>query len=441
VDLSGPVVRDFLGSLMLTGDLVRVRTSKERIVPLFLNRNSSQWLEAAESLLAVFREGVGITRGEIEEEINDLFGGGGKATLVHRGLAKVLEDRAEFEVVADVPPDQIREKVFTAAALARGKLRLERQGQEQRVSLSARAKFPRDAVMAAVAEELGLTPEIVMKSLFADLRDENRLLKFEDIPAQRLIDRYNVALAQAVLLRSVRVVVEIRNEGPARYRQLFRRLKFHRLLWRVQGSMAGGYSIQIDGPLSLFSATTRYGLQMAMFLPAVLHCDDYRLDSELRWGPRREPRSFHLDGSSGLISHQLDSGLYVPAEIPAFVERFRQVAPAWEMTEFTDVLELGREGVWVPDYRAVHKATGTDIFIEVLGFWKKSSLERLLRLLPSHGPPRFVLAISEKMKVDEGALSELPGPILRFKEIPIAQELLTLLETFVKPADLTRRLF
>ena len=101
---------------MLTGDLVRVRTSKERIIPLYLNRNSPQWLEAAESLLAIFREGVGVTRGEIEEQIDDLFGGGGKATLVHRGIAKVLEDRAEFEVVADVPPEQIREQVFTAAA-------------------------------------------------------------------------------------------------------------------------------------------------------------------------------------------------------------------------------------------------------------------------------------------------------------------------------------
>src|SRR6516165_1977586 len=108
---------------MLSGDLVRVRTSKERVIPLYLNRNSPQWLEAAESLLLMFREGVGLTRGEIEEEIDELFGGGGKATVVHRGLAKVLEDRAEFEVVADVPPEQIREKVFTAAAEQRLHLR------------------------------------------------------------------------------------------------------------------------------------------------------------------------------------------------------------------------------------------------------------------------------------------------------------------------------
>ncbi|MGC8644471.1 MAG: DUF790 family protein, partial [Isosphaeraceae bacterium] len=114
---------------MLTGDLVRVRTSKELIVPLYLNRNSRQWLEAAESLLAVFREGVGMTRGEIEEEIDELFGGGGKATQIHRGLAKVLEDRAEFEVVADVAPEVIREKVFTAAAESRRRLRAERQAR------------------------------------------------------------------------------------------------------------------------------------------------------------------------------------------------------------------------------------------------------------------------------------------------------------------------
>ena len=47
-----------------------------------------------------------MTRGEIESEIDELFGGGGKATQVYRGLAKVLEDRAEFEVVADVPPEE-----------------------------------------------------------------------------------------------------------------------------------------------------------------------------------------------------------------------------------------------------------------------------------------------------------------------------------------------
>ena len=405
---------------MLTGNLVRVRTSKSRVVPLYLNRDDPTWREVAESLLLIFREGVGTTRGEIEGEIDQMLGDDPK-TLAHRGLAKVLEDRAEFEMVADVPPDELRLKVFSAAAAER--IRLKAEGR--------RELFRRDTVLAAVAAEVGMEPGTLAASLFADLKDEARMLKFADLSAERLVDRYNVALAQAVLLRSTRMTAEVRRERPARYRQLFRWLKFHRLLHRVEGSMAEGYAIHIDGPLSLFSATKKYAFQMALFLPALILCDDFRLDADLEWGPRREPRTFHLESADGLISHYQDTGTYTPPELNAFVERFRQVAPAWEVTEATEIVELGREGVWVPDYKFVHRATGTDVFVDVLGFWKRSSLDRLMTLLPKHGPPRYLLAISEKLKVDEGTLGELAGPVLRFKEIPNATEMAALLEQFI----------
>jgi uncharacterized protein len=414
---------------MLTGDLVRVRIAKQRVAPLYIDREARRWLEAAESLLLLFREGIGMTRGEIEGEIDALFGGGGKATQVYRGLAKILEDRAEFEVVADVPPDVIREKVFTAAADYRRQLKSSMTGPVQRDA------FRRDEILSAVARELNIEPDAVATSLFADLRDENRLLSFTDMSAQWLIDRYNVGLAQAVLLRSVLVKVEVRNERPTRYRQLFRRLKFHRLLYKVEGSMRDGYVFHMDGPLSLFSATTKYGLQIALFLPALLHCSDFRLEAELRWGPKREPRSFLLEPRDGLVSHQSDTGTYTPVELKAFVERFRQVAPDWGISDCTDVIELGREGVWVPDYRLVHTPTGNDVFFEVVGFWKRSSLERLTRLLPRYGPPRFVLAISDRLKVDEEAFQDLAVPILRFKEIPNATELAALLQRFIGPAQ------
>ena len=91
-----------------------------------------------------------MTRGEIESEIDALFGGGGKATQVYRGLAKVLEDRAEFEVVADVPPDLIRDKVFTAAADYRRQMRSSATGPGHR------AMFQRDEILNAVAGELNI---------------------------------------------------------------------------------------------------------------------------------------------------------------------------------------------------------------------------------------------------------------------------------------------
>lgn len=405
---------------MLTGNLVRVRTSKARVIPIYLERDNPTWLEAAESLLLIFREGVGSTRGEIEAEIDEMLGDDPK-TLAHRGLAKVLEDRAEFETVADAPPDVLREKVFAAAAAERLRLKDEKR----------RGCFQRELVLARVAAEVGLEPSVLSASLFADLKDEARMIQFDDISDQRLIDRYNVALAQAVLLRSTRMTATVTRERPARYRQLFRWLKFHRLLFVVEGSMAQGYTIHIDGPLSLFSATKKYGFQMAQFLPALLLCDSFRLDAELEWGPRKELRTFHLESKDGLISHYQDTGTYTPPELAAFVERFRQVAPGWEVTEATDIVELGREGIWVPDYKFIHKKTGTDVFVDILGFWKRSSLDRLTTLLPKHGPPRYLLAISERMKVDEGTIGELAGPVVWFKEIPNASEMASTLERFV----------
>lgn len=402
---------------MLTGNLVRVRTTRDAILPLYLKSASPEWLEVAESLLMIFRQGVGMSRGEIASEIDELIGEG-MATLAHRGLAKVLEDRAEFEVVADQPPELIREKVFAAAAARR--LALRQSGH--------REKFPRAEILEEVGQELGIAPEAITGSLFADLKDENRMLRFDELDAQKLVERYNVALAQAVLLRSTRLTVEVRGEGPTRYRQLFRWLKFHRLLHQVQGSMADGYTIQIDGPMSLFAATNKYGLQMALFLPALLLCRNFRLDAEILWGPRRAPMRFALRSADGLVSHYQDAGQYVPAEIRAFLDRFRQVAPDWTVSDQTDLIPLGREGVWFPDYRFVHRQSGTEVFLEILGFWKRGSLEKLLKLLPLHGPKRFVLAISDRMKVDEAAVENLSGPVLRFKEIPNASELAILLE-------------
>ena len=249
--------------------------------------------------------------------------------------------------------------------------------------------------------------------MFADLRDENRLLRFDDITAQRLIDRYNVgAGAGGLAALGARSRPRSATSSPARYRQLFRRLKFHRLLYRVEGSMRDGYVFQIDGPLSLFSATTKYGLQVALFLPALLALLGFPPRGRAALGP--EARAPELPSSTPRDGLDLAPGrhrhLRPRPSSTAFVERFRQVAPAWEISECTDVIELGREGIWVPDYRLVHRATGTDVFLEVVGFWKRSSLERLTRLLPRHGPPRFVLAISDRLKVDEEALQDLQGP-------------------------------
>src|SRR5690242_13644981 len=100
---------------MLTGKMVAVRYARDRINPRYIDVSDPGWLEVAESLLALFRGQEGRTRGELEEEQLELFGEG-PSQIVQQGLAKLLEDRCEFEVVSGHPPEEVRAAVFRMAA-------------------------------------------------------------------------------------------------------------------------------------------------------------------------------------------------------------------------------------------------------------------------------------------------------------------------------------
>src|SRR3954451_20582890 len=103
-------------------------------------------------------------------------------------------------------PEELRENEFLAAAASR------RDGRSS----------DRQAVLDQIAKDVGTTSELIDQGLFADLKSEQRCVSFEDFTVDQLLHRYNVALGQAILLRSTGVTVQVFGETSARYRQLFR---------------------------------------------------------------------------------------------------------------------------------------------------------------------------------------------------------------------------
>jgi predicted nuclease of restriction endonuclease-like RecB superfamily len=392
---------------MLTGKQVRVRYARERIIPYFIDPGDEQWRLVGEQLLEMYRSYQGRTRGELEEEITSTFGDE-PGTLVHQGLAKLLEDRCEFDVVSGHPPEQVRAAVFREAVLARQ-------------SPDGAGTFDREAILLTAARALGMAVEDVERGLFADLKSEQKLIRFQDLSVEHLLQRYNVALAQAVLLRAVRVHVTINHEPPQRYRQLLRRLKFHRLLCEFERIAPESYVLHLDGPLSLFSATQKYGLQLALFLPGVLLCKNFELKAELRWGTQKKTKTFLLTHRDRLVWPGADPGMFVPPELNLFVESFRKRIADWELREETEVYPLG-SGYWVPDFRLVHRASGKSVLLEVLGFWRKSSAEKHLGYLRRYTTEPFLLAVSDQLHIEETSLDDLPAGIHRFRHMPLADE-------------------
>jgi hypothetical protein len=395
---------------MLTVKLVRVRHAKNKLVPLYIEPRDENLLALAEQLLLVYRNSPGRTRGEIDDDLRDYIPEGPRG-LLPGGLAKLLEDRCEFEVAADHPPDELREAVFKAATTARV------------ASATALQPFDRNAVMREVADSLSLTltAEQIDRSLFADLKDEQRVMKFDDTTAESLLNRYNVALAQAILLRCSLMEVRVYAETPARFRQLFRAVKFHRLICTIQETPGNSYKLTLDGPLSLFSSTNKYGLQLAMFLPTLLHCKAFDLRANIRWGSERKEKTFQLSGLDGLKSHAPDFGVYTPPELQMFAENFPAKVKGWTLDTDPHPIPLAT-GVWVPDFKLTHTKTGKEVFAEVFGFWRKGDIETHYKNLAKGAPGKFVLCVSEQMRADEADEVAFGNGVYRYKRTPLPEE-------------------
>jgi predicted nuclease of restriction endonuclease-like RecB superfamily len=393
---------------MLTGKLVRVRHARNKLVPQYLNPRDPDWLGVAEQLLYAFRDSPGRTRGELAEDLAN-FVGDGPGQLVHQGLAKLLEDRCEFEVVADLPPADIREVAFRAAATYR------------QLAAKTGVPFDRDVVLRQVGGELNLAPELVDTALFADLKDEQRILKFDDTTPEQLLNRYNVALAQAVVLRSTGMEVRVWGETPARFRQLFRTVKFRRLICTIRETPGNSYTLRLDGPLSLFSSTQKYGLQLALFLPTLLHCKAFELKADVRWGAQRKEKLFTLSAADGLRSHTPDFGVYTPQEFELFAESFGHTVEDWLLSAEPNPIPL-EDGLWVPDFKLTHTPTGREVFVELFGFWRKADIESHYRRLKRHLPGKFVLVVSEQLRADEAGEMALGDEVYRYKRTPSAGE-------------------
>jgi predicted nuclease of restriction endonuclease-like RecB superfamily len=392
---------------MLTGKQVRVRHARNRLVPLYIPANDRQWLGLAEQLIYAFGDAEGKARGELDEQLAELVGDG-PGQLVHQGLAKLLEDRCEFEVASDVPPEKVREAVFAVAG-------------RHHAAATAAVPFDRDAALAEAASELDLSAEQVDTALFADLKGEQRVLKFEPITPEQLLNRYNTALAQAILLRSTSMEVRVWNETAARFRQLFRAVKFHRLIATIRPAEGSSYKIQLDGPLSLFSSTQKYGVQLAMFLPTLLHCRTFELKADVRWGADKKEKTFTLSGADGLRSHLPDFGVYTPPELKNFAANFRDNVTGWTLSD--DPAPRLLDGtIFVPDFTMTHTATGEELAVEVLGFWRKLDIETHYRRLKKAFPGRFVLVVSEAYRTDDDGDFAAGNEVYRFKRTPIADE-------------------
>ena len=329
-------------------------------------------------------------------------------------VRKLVLDGCRFEEPDPEAATALRRELFRRAALARR-------------TATPTAPFDCAAVMAAEAAARGTTTEALEGGLYGDRPSAQRLLAVELPRPAVLAAGFSLAEAQAVLLRATQVRATVRASDAATYRHLFRRLKFLRLLPAISRTPEGAVHVELDGPLSLFQGGTRYGLALALALPAIAACDTWVIDADVRWGAERRPLRFRLSGTA------TDVGIATPAELPEELARlvaaFERLESDWRVEREPAVLNLPGAGLCVPDLTFVRPRDGARVHFELLGFWSREAVWRRVELVRAGLPHRILFAASRALRVGETVLEDSPTAALYvFARVLGAKEVLTRLE-------------
>jgi uncharacterized protein len=414
---------------MLTLQLLRVRTRSGAIFPLFCTKEED--IELAKKMIQEFEQTWKNKekKAVLEDRISAIeeSDAGSDYKLV-RGFYALLERRCRFksrdsnsdndgEASSTIPiidPPRIRKAVFEESS-KRG---------------FALSELERREIADFVASKLHLSShDVVLKALWSDLDDNLILDYFDAIDPEALVGWYNLSLMQTLLFNCTKLDFYI--SGGSNWKRVLRSVKRLGLMYHLQQpqqQQENRIICSLEGPLSLFKLTDRYGTLLAKLLPSIIFpLDKKREGSDGEWNldawivrktmdgrkiyefkiskneiPELMTNPYSSFPSSSIIEKESagssSSSLYNDynnfdsAVEEKFAKRFEQAETGWRLIREPDPLVLSNGGAFIPDF--MFEKYDKKIYLEIVGFWTKEYLERKLQKLADI----FVSADSRKKR-------------------------------------------
>ncbi len=383
------------------------RQNGEEIIPKRLKLDDKH-LGLASDLIQFFQDAVRKSQGVLERQLAD-FEGDTTDYRMKRGLAYILKSSfCTFEVVSPLEPAMLRERVFSLAAK----------------SVSSRENT--EAILTKISDDLSrelqreVLPVHVHEGLYADLSENKILTSFDAPKPEDLLHRYNLSQVQGVFYKATHLVLNAHRNVPGEYKLLFRYLKLFQLMAYIEGDADHGFTISIDGPTSLFSPSTRYGLAIAKLIPALLHVTKWSLSATLQtrdfytneWKTGR----FTLNSECGLVSHYPQGKPYDSMLEQSFADKWDNLKSGWILEREVDLIPIPGS-VMIPDFRLVHP-DGRTFLLEIVGYWRPEYLQKKFSQVRRANCDNLILAISERLNLEKAGvkLDNVPARIVWFKE-------------------------
>ena len=366
---------------MLTADLALSHQRGEVITPKAIKTDDASVLQMAADLILLIRQHLNQSRGTLQLALDEYIGVGTDYKIL-RGIIKLLLDRCEFATESPQDAFVLRRAMFNHAATI-----------HPIVDETTRAQ-----AIAQIAASFSCQPATLLSGLYSDLPANHFLRTFNEPEPAALLDEYNLAQAQALLYHCVELRLQLEpaqnDQAAQNLRGIFNAIKNYRLIHAIRGNARAGYEVRLSGPVSLFHRSQKYGIQMAVFFPALLLYRGWHLRAEIE---TKRGRAFyeHDHQLSKLRSTHFAHSEKPENELLAKL-RSQWKNSEWQIAENLEVIDVA-ETALVPDLVFTH-SSGARVSLEVLGYWTPRYLQDRLLVIERAGLRDFMLLALDDLR-------------------------------------------
>ena len=405
---------------MLPLELLRTKiTNKgQRITPLFCLASVDN-LSIAQKLITEFEfsNNKKETKGDLQKRLF-LYENSYSDFKLIRGLIVLLERRCVFKI-NQFFSSGYKNNFFSTQLPSSFSLRKMLFEVSSRDGLSVdHAK--RDKIFQHVASKLSIDTNYLEKLMWLDQEDCLILESFSSIKPKHLLGIYNLSILQTLLFNSVNF--EFTVKGGTNWKQVLRTIKRFGLMYNLQKTQKNSDSkfrkeiqsnqteqnvidgdefnsyfndsiiCSIDGPLSIFKLTNKYGILIAKVIPKIISSPTWNIKASIIKNSLSGRKLYDFDLSSDSDVYlfnsindrfyndypsqdsnrdNLDFDSFVEAKFATQFEKFRT---GWKLVREPDPLILPDGRAFIADF--LFERYGKKIYFEIVGFWTAQYLKR-----------------------------------------------------------------
>ncbi len=347
------------------------------VKPGRIMKDQPVYVEYATALLALFREGIGKTRRDLERGVEEILEKCDDCSLTRiKAFFKLLTDVSEFETDPNKTAAKLRRKVWEIAApmhpLSSSK---EMFGQEEAL------------VRQTVSSTLEMPWEEIEKQFFIDVMEFNTLKLFTGYPSPlHLLNRFNIAQAQSLLLFATSLQVTATQD----FKLILRHAKLSKLLFSIRKAGENQYEFEFFGPASVLRETTRYGGAMGRFLPSLLRLSGWTMRANLYLSYAKP--TFSLSPADQLKPIDSKDEEFDSSIESTFAQKWGSGRrDGWLLTHEDEILWRGQRS-FVPDFSFCHE-DGRKVLFEIAGYWTPEYESAKRETLHMFGDAKIILAV------------------------------------------------